>query len=83
MAQTMTPAQVAKADAAEAAEAKADALAALDAAPPVADPVHSMLGSMLVAMEVLANLTPGAHLFIKQHLDPLKAALSAMTAPPK
>jgi hypothetical protein len=73
MAETMTPAKV----------AAAKAQAALDEAPPVADPVHSMLGSMLVAMQVLADLVPGSHLFVKQHLDPLKAALAAMTAPPK
>jgi hypothetical protein len=69
----MTPAKV----------AAAKAQAALDEAPPVADPVHSMLGSMLVAMQVLADLVPGSHLFVKQHLDPLKAALAAMTALPK
>jgi hypothetical protein len=82
MAETMTPAKVTAAKADAAAEAKA-AATKLDEAPPVADPVHSMLGSMLVAMQVLADLVPGSHLFVKQHLDPMRAALAAMTAPPK
>jgi hypothetical protein len=78
MAQTLTPAKVAEAKA----QAKADA-AALDAPPPVIDPVHSLLTSMVAAMGVLAGLVPNAHQFERQHLIPLRAALAAITNPPK
>jgi hypothetical protein len=73
MAETMTPAKV----------AAAKAQAALDEAPPVADPVHSMLGSMLATMEAIAALVPGAHNIRTQCIQPMKAALAAMTALPK
>jgi hypothetical protein len=82
MAETMTPAKVTAAKADAAAEAKA-AATKLDEAPPVADPVHSMLGSMLSTMEAIAALVPGAHNIRTQCIQPMKAALAAMTAPPK
>ena len=76
MAQSMTPAKVA------AAAAKAEAKA-LDEAPPVADPVHSILASIVGTLEMLAEATPGAHMIQSHQIAGLKAALAALTAPPK
>jgi hypothetical protein len=42
-----------------------------------------MLGSMLATMEAIAALVPGAHNIRTQCIQPMKAALAAMTAPPK
>jgi len=76
MAQSMTPAKVA------AAAAKAEAKA-LDEAPPVADPVHSILALIIGTLEMLAEATPGAHMIQAHQIAGLKAALAALTAPPK
>jgi len=73
MAQSMTPAKV----------AAAAAKAALDEAPLVADPVHSILASIIGTLEMLAEATPGAHMIQAHQIAGLKAALAALTAPPK
>ena len=76
MAQSMTPAKVA------AAAAKAEAKA-LDEAPPVADPVHSLLASIIGTLDLLCDQVPGSHVIQARNVAGLKAALAALTAPPK
>ncbi len=73
---TMTPARVA-------AIAEAKAQKVLDEAPPVADPVHSLLAGILVVLDLLCEQTPNAHLIQQRNVAGLKAALGALTAPPK
>ncbi len=56
---------------------------ALDAAPPVADPVLSILAGILVVLDLLCEQTPNAHLIQQRNVAGLKAALAVLTAPPK
>ncbi len=69
---TMTPARVA-------AIAEAKAQKVLDEAPPVADPLHSLLASIIGTLDLLCEQTPNAHLIQQRNVASLKAALAALT----